>query len=163
MTHRTSFLAAIVLAATTALPSFAADDGITIVEPYARASSPSAKSGAIFMMIHNDGAMPDRLIGAKSPAAQRVELHTHKENADGVMQMLEVEEGFAIPAGDNVMLARGGHHVMLMGLTQSLNNGDQVPLTLMFEKAGEVTLEVPVDLDRKPAAGSHGGHGAHNH
>jgi len=65
--------------------------------------------------------------------------------------MLHVEEGFAVPAGETLMLARGGKHVMLMGLTAPLENGATVPLTLTFEKAGDITIDVVVDRDRKPA------------
>lgn len=72
--------------------------------------------------------------------------------------MVEVEEGFEIPAGGSRMLQRGGDHVMFMGLAGAWNDGDTIPLTLVFEQAGEIALEVPVDLTRTDAA-AHGGHG----
>jgi len=72
---------------------------------------------------------------------------------DGVMKMMHVEEGFAVAAGETHMLQRGGDHVMLMGLNQELKQGDTITLTLSFEKAGDMVVEVPVDLARKPAAG----------
>ena len=142
-----------------ALPALA--EGITIHEPYARVSTMMSKSGAAFMVIENTGATEDRLIAASSDVAEKVELHTHKEDAQGVMQMLEVPEGFAIPAGGSHALARGGDHVMFLGLTRSLKDGDLVTLSLTFEKAGVVTLDVPVDMTRKDAPMGHK-HGASN-
>jgi len=124
--------------------------GITVSDPYARAASPSAKSGAAFMAITNAGDAPDRLVAAASDIAQRVELHTHVEDGDGVMRMVHVEEGFEIAPGETVMLARGGKHVMFMGLTRAMAQGDSVEVTLTFENAGDVVIEVPVDLERKP-------------
>lgn len=133
-------------------------EGIVVEDAYARASTPTAKSGAAFMVLMNTSDQDDRLIGAKSDVAARVELHTHREIADGVMKMMEVEEGFAIPAGGTHMLARGGDHVMFMGLNEPFADGDTVAVTLVFEHAGEVAVEIPVDLNRKPTHG--GGHGA---
>ena len=118
-------------------------------------------SGAAFMQIMNHTGADDRLVDARSEVAERVELHTHLSDANGVMKMVHVEEGFAIPAGESHMLKRGGDHVMFLGLKESLHHGDVVSLTLVFEKAGEVSVEVPVDLERKP---NHGGmkHGKHS-
>ena len=132
-------------------PLFAGD--IMIDDAYARASRPGAPTGAMFMTIMNHGAEDDTLVAAASPVAKLVELHTHIEE-DGVMKMRPVEEGFEIPAGGMHMLQRGGDHVMLMGVTETLENGDMLPLVLTFEKAGEVTLEVMVDNDRDQ--GKHG-------
>ena len=122
--------------------AFAGD--ITIDDAYARSSGKNAKAGAAFMTITNSGE-DDRLIGVTSDVAARVELHTHKENADGVMQMLHVEEGFDLPAGAEHHLKRGGDHVMFMGLNQPFEHGATVPVTLIFEKAGEMTLEIADD------------------
>ncbi|MEC8629985.1 MAG: copper chaperone PCu(A)C [Pseudomonadota bacterium] len=133
-------------------------EGIVVEDAYARASTPTAKSGAAFMVLMNSSDQDDRLVAAKSDVAARVELHTHREIADGVMKMMEVEEGFAIPAGGTHMLARGGDHVMFMGLNEPFADGDTVAVTLVFEHAGEVAVEIPVDLNRKPEHG--GGHGA---
>lgn len=144
-------LSAALIALTFATPVLAAD--ITIEDAYARASNP--KAGAAFMVIHNSGPDADRLIGVTSDAATRVELHTHKEIADGVMQMTQLEGGIVIPADGAHALARGGDHVMLMGLTQPLEQGGSVPLVLTFETAGEIAVEIPVDQDRMPMAHDH--------
>ena len=154
------------LAATAAMAL--ADSGqIAIHDAYARASTPMSRSGAVFMVIDNHGAAPDRLIAARSSAADISELHTHLSDPNGVMRMVKVEDGFEIPAGGSHALARGGDHVMLMGLTAPLTEGGSLSLTLTFEQAGEITVEVPVDLNRSDAAPmqGHGGmdHGAMGH
>ncbi|MEM8740030.1 MAG: copper chaperone PCu(A)C [Pseudomonadota bacterium] len=141
---------ALCLSTLTALPALAQD--LVISDAYARSSSPVAKSGAAFMVIENTGTTADRLIAAKTDAAVRAELHTHKDAGNGVMQMLAVEDGFEIPAGGKHRLARGGDHVMLMGLTAPMAQDDLISMTLVFENAGEIVLEIPVDLERKPAA-----------
>lgn len=141
-----------------AVPAFA-HDGVMIADPYARSMGGVGASGAVFFTIMNHSAEDDRLIDARSDAAQKVELHTHKDDGNGVMQMLHVPEGFVIPAGGEHALARGGDHVMLMGLTEALADGDMVSVTLVFEKAGEVVIEAPVDNARKgPMAMDHSGH-----
>lgn len=150
-----STLCAVAATAAMTLPVFAGD--ITIDDPYARVSTMMSKSGAAFMVIHNAADADDRLVGARSDVAAKVELHTHKENAEGVMQMLRVEDGFAIPAGGSHALARGGDHVMFLGLNRPLKHGDVVDVTLTFEQAGDMTVAIPVDLERKPM------HGGMNH
>ena len=151
-------LAAAVSLSFAALPALAGDT-IVIEEAYARAASPMAKAGAAFMLIMNPTDTEDRLIAAATDAAARVELHTHIEDADGVMRMIEVEDGFAVPAGGMTELKRGGLHVMMMGLTRSLEHGDSIDLTLTFEQAGDMTITVPIDNERMDM----GGHGAHSH
>ena len=157
MSFKTKLIVAFA-AATFATTAFA-EGAITIDDAYARSSGKHAKAGAAFMMIENAGAEDDRLIGAQSDAAARVELHTHLIDENGVAKMVHVEEGFVIPAGESYMLKRGGAHVMFMGLTVPFEQGASVPVTLVFEKAGEVEVEIPVDLER---ADTHG-HGSHSH
>ncbi|QDC09062.1 copper chaperone PCu(A)C [Oceanicola sp. D3] len=146
-------LKALTLAALMAASPAVAD--IKVMDAYARSASPTAKSGAAFMEIMNTGEADDRLIAAASDAAARVELHTHKDMGEGVMRMMEVEEGFALPAGGAHALARGGDHVMLMGLTAPLEQGSTISVTLTFEQAGEMVVEIPVDNERKPEAMDH--------
>ncbi len=155
------FMPAILLATLMAGTSMADDmSGVHVMDPYARASSPSAKAGAAFMTIMNPTETNDRLIAVSSDIAARVELHTHVDAGNGVMQMRHDEDGFDIPAGGSHVLQRGGDHVMFMGLNRALNDGDLVEVTLTFEQAGDITVEIPVDLNRKPKAGH--GH-AHDH
>ena len=140
-------------AALFALPAFA-DSKIMVNDAYARASGMMATAGAAFMQIENHGDEDDQLIDARSDIAKKVELHTHKIDDQGVAKMLHVPEGFTIPAGGMHALARGGDHVMFMGLNDKMEDGKMVTVTLVFEKAGEVTIEVPVDLQRKPMNGA---------
>jgi copper(I)-binding protein len=153
--------AVLILASITAIPAFA-EPILTIEDAYARTASDSAKSGAGFMVIRNSGDTEDRLIAARADVAQRVELHTHMQNADGLMMMVEVEDGFPIPAGGAAMLRRGGNHVMLMGLNGPLKQGDTFPLTLVFETSGERTLDIIVDRERMPQHGQIGHGMGHN-
>jgi len=121
---------------------------IGIEGAYARAAGPSARAGAVFMTIRNDGEAEDRLVSVVSDASVRVELHTHVDQGDGVMRMREVGEGFIVPAGGSHSLVRGGDHLMFMGLTAPWRHGDLIPVTLVFERAGEMALEIEVDLER---------------
>ncbi|MFC2966514.1 copper chaperone PCu(A)C [Acidimangrovimonas pyrenivorans] len=134
-----------------ALPALAGD--ITIKDAYARASTPVSKSGAAFMVIENAADQPDQLIAARSDIAAKLELHTHKQDANGVMHMMEVPGGFPIPAHGSHVLARGGDHIMLLGLHKGLTQGETFKITLTFRNAGDVTVEVPVDLKRMPKMG----------
>lgn len=153
MTRFQTLLAA-ATAALLGLPAFA-QDGIQITQAYARSLGGVGSSGAIFFEIENTSDKDDRLIDVTSDVAQKVQLHTHKAGADGVMQMLHVPEGFPVAAMAKHALARGGDHVMLMGLTRDLNDGDLISLTLTFESAGQMVIEVPVDNTRKPGQMSH--------
>lgn len=134
-------LAALVCAL--AFPAFA-HDGVHVEGAYAR-FMPGGQTGAAFMLIQNHATVDERLIGVSSDVAEKVELHSHKMNADGTMQMLHLEEGIVIPAGQSHELARGGDHVMFMGLKREVKEGDTVTVTLTFEHAGEVKVDIPVD------------------
>lgn len=120
----------------------------------ARASIGVAPNSAAYMTIKTMGAA-DRLIRAASPAAETVELHTTVMQ-DGVMKMMTVD-GIEVAPDAPAELAPGGLHVMLIGLVAPLKEGTTIPVTLVFEKAGEITLDVPVSKDVK------GGHGGHTH
>lgn len=150
------------------LSALAQQENLHIEGPYARVSTESAKSGAIFLEIMNHGAA-DRLIGASADVAEKAELHTHVEDANGVMQMMQIEGGVDIPAHGGHSFDRGGDHIMLLGLNRGLKQGDTIQLTLRFAEAGDVVVQLPVDNERK-AEGGHEGHamegmaeGAHQH
>lgn len=121
---------------------------VKIDDAYARSSNPMA--GAAFMVIHNLGDTDDRLIGVRSDAAARTELHTHIQSDNGVMQMIHIEEGLGLPAGGDLLLQRGSDHVMFMGLTAPFEDGATIPITLIFETAGEIEVDVIVDQTRMP-------------
>lgn len=151
-------VSAALLAVTLSTTAFAGDMAFKVTDSYARSASPNAKTGAAFITLMNMSDEDDRLIGVASPAAKRVELHTHLEN-DGVMRMIHVEEGFSVAAGEMIEMQRGGKHVMMMGLNGSFAQGAMVPVTLTFEKAGDMEVMVPIDLERKPKEG----HGMKKH
>lgn len=154
-----------VLAAFLSLPGLALAD-IIVTDPYARTSRPNAPTGAAFMLIENTSETADRLVSARSDIARRVEIHSHIDQGDGIMKMVELEDGITIEAGATHALQRGGDHVMLMGLVEPLEQDAMVEITLTFEQAGDVVLRVPVDNERKPKHGhmnhGHSDHGATN-
>ncbi len=158
MSKSTLFAVASAALLTLSMPLLA--EGIMVKDPYVRSSTPSAPTGAAFMVLMNHSDADDRLIAATSDVAKRVELHTHKEDANGVMRMGEIEGGIVVPAGGAHMLKRGGDHVMFMGLTAPLEQGGEITVTLTFEKAGDIDVTIPVDHERKPSHGSmdHSGH-----
>ncbi|MCZ0960355.1 copper chaperone PCu(A)C [Paracoccus benzoatiresistens] len=136
-----------------------AQDGLEIRDAYVRSANP--KTAAAFMVVENHGGTDCRLTGVSSDAAERVELHTHAEQ-DGMMKMQKIEGGIAIPAGGEHALARGGDHVMLMGLTKPLADGDGMMLTLDFGDCGTQQVQAALDNDRtEEAAEGHGGDGDH--
>ena len=131
---------------------------VAVENAWARASI--SKTGAAYVTLVNRGAGDDRLVAARSDVAARVELHTH-EMEGNIMRMRPVE-AIPVPAGQTVMLKPGGHHVMMIGLKGKLEEGGAFPLTLVFDKAGEITVEVPVRKmgamgPGEPHGGGHGG------
>ena len=122
--------------------SFAVQAQIQIEKPWSRATAPGAKVGGGYMLIRNRGAAADKLVSASSPAAGKVELHVHV-NEGGVMRMREVP-GYDVPAKGGFELKPGGAHLMFMDLKAPFKEGDKVPVTLKFEKAGEVKAEFQV-------------------
>ncbi len=128
---------------------------LVIGHPMAFETPAHAMAGGGFLTVTNTGTAPDRLVGARSAAA-RTEIHRSVEE-NGVMKMLPMEEGIEIPAGGTVTLAPGGLHVMFMGLSAPLTAGAKFPVTLVFEKAGEIEVEFAIEA-RGDAAAGHGGH-----
>lgn len=134
--------AAVLLMGSAAWAGEAAKGDIAVQGAFARATPGAAKNGGAFMTITNKGKDADRLVAASSGVAKIAELHTHIKDGD-VMKMRPVGQ-IDVPAGQTVTLQPGGLHVMLMELGQPLKEGGTFPLTLKFEKAGEV--EVTVDV-----------------
>ena len=122
---------------------------IHIGHPWARATPPQAKVAGAYLSIDNNGQSPDRLLGGSTPAARVVEIHS-SEITDGVMRMRQVTDGLAIPAGESVALAPGGYHLMLVDPVEPLQAGDRIPLTLEFETAGSVAVELAVEAMGAP-------------
>ncbi len=118
-----------------------AADTITVHAPYALATAPSQKSGAVFMAVGNTGP-DDRITGASAEIAERTELHTNLMHSD--MMMMRAAEGFNLPKGGQAVLEPAGQHIMLMGLKKPLKAGTHFPLTLSFAHHAPVTVEIAV-------------------
>lgn len=135
---------------------------LKIDHPMAFETAETARVGAGYMAITNGGEAADRLVEVRAEIP-RIELHDIVDN-DGVVKMVEQEEGIEIPAGETVTLKPGGLHVMFMGLDQALEAGTELPATLVFEQAGEV--EVVFKIEQRDGAmkgHEHGDHSDHNH
>ena len=114
---------------------------LIIENAFVRATPKGAKVGAGYATIRSIGPA-DRLVAFRSVASARPEIHTHI-NDGGVMRMRQVE-AIDVPAGGEVALKPGGLHMMFMGLTAPLIEGETVEVILVFENAGEVSMTLPV-------------------
>ncbi len=154
-----SFILAAIVAAISTLSAAAA--GLMAMEPFAYETAPSAKAGGAYISIMSHGG-GDRLLDAKSPVAKRVEIHTHIKDGD-VMRMRRVDGPIPVTADAPIKMAPGGVHIMLMGLNHALDAGTTIPVTLVFETAGELTVDVPV-IKRGAQTGpsGHSGHSVHS-
>ncbi|WP_269532446.1 copper chaperone PCu(A)C [Chitinimonas sp. BJYL2] len=154
----TRLIAALLFAATLA-PALAHEfkaGSLTIHHPWARATPPGAPVAGAFLKINNTG-VADALIGVEAPTlAGMAELHTMSHEG-GVMKMRQLDR-IAIPAKGSATLKPGSDHIMLMGLKQPLKEGDKLPLTLKFEKAGSVKVEIKVESMTVDPASLHAGH-----
>jgi len=116
---------------------------LVISQAWTRATPGGAKTGGGYLTIENKGNAPDKLIGASADAAGKIEVHEMSMN-NGVMRMRPVEGGLTIDPGKTVKLAPSGLHLMMMDLKTPLKQGDKLPLTLQFEKAGKVAVTLDV-------------------
>jgi copper(I)-binding protein len=139
-----------------ALAQGTGNTSITVEQPWSRATPMGAKTGAVYMTLNNKSGTPDRLTGASSDVADKLQIHEMKVE-NGVMQMREIPGGLPIPAGGSVVLKPGSYHVMLIGLKKPLTAGAKFPLTLTFEKAGNISVTVPVQAMGGMQDGKSGG------
>jgi copper(I)-binding protein len=116
---------------------------LTITQAWSRATPKGAKIGSGYLTIENKGSAPDRLVGISADIAGKVEVHEMAMN-NGVMTMRPLDKGLTIDPGKTVKLAPGGYHLMMSDLKSPLKQGDKVPVTLEFEKAGKVQLSLDV-------------------
>jgi periplasmic copper chaperone A len=117
---------------------------LTISQGWARATPRGAKVGGGYLTIQNDGGAPDRLVSASTDVAGKVEIH-EMTMSNGVMKMRPLEKGLTVEPGKTVKLAPSGYHLMLMDLKSPLKQGEKVPVTLDFEKAGKVSVSLDVE------------------
>jgi copper(I)-binding protein len=135
-----------VVACLFAVPARAEDvkaGDLVITQAWTRATPGGAKIGGGYLTIENKGSAPDRLIGGAADVAGKVEVHEMTMN-DGVMTMRPLDKGLTIEPGRTAKLAPGGLHLMMFDLKSPLKQGDKVPVTLEFEKAGKVTVTLDV-------------------
>lgn len=133
---------------------------IKIDHPWARPTVTTRQPAAVFFHLDNRGQADDRLLAAKVPAevAGSAEIHTTL-NDEGVMRMRPLADGITVPAGEEVPVAPGGHHVMLFDLAEPLSEGMRFPVVLTFEQAGDVEVEVIVEVPEEGEPVDHSAHG----
>jgi len=137
-------LAALLLPATFANAHEYTVGDLHIAHPWSQELPPNAPNVAAYFIVHNNGKSADRLLGVDSPITDNAELHEHVHKA-GLMKMPQVQ-GVDIPAAADLVFAPGAYHVMLMQPKDRslLSDGKRFPLTLHFQKAGNITVEVAV-------------------
>ena len=116
---------------------------LVITQAWSRATPGGAKVGGGYLTIENKGSVPDRLIGGSAAVADKIQVHEMATN-NGVMTMRPLDKGLVIEPGKTVKLAPGGYHLMLLDLKSPLKQGDKLPVTLEFERAGKVSLSLDV-------------------
>tara|TARA_Y100000588_G_C14057524_1_gene839918 strand:+ start:368 stop:844 length:477 start_codon:yes stop_codon:yes gene_type:complete len=115
---------------------------VGVATPWARATIGAGKNAVVFLIMHNRGSSPARLVGASTPIAKRASLHTHQMDK-GIMKMRPID-AIEIAPGEASALEPGGLHIMLIGLEYPLKEGSSFPLTLTFEGVGSATIKVDV-------------------
>jgi periplasmic copper chaperone A len=146
-----------------AAPAYAGDakaGDLVITQAWSRATPSGAKIAGGYLTVENKGGVPDRLVGGSGDIAGKVEVHEMAMN-NGVMTMRPLDKGLAIEPGKTVKLAPGGYHLMLMDLKGPLKQGDKVPFTLQFEKAGKVAVSFDVQGVGAQAPGGSSDSGGH--
>jgi hypothetical protein len=142
---RFRFIILAAIASLTALPALAQEfkgGDITIDKAWSRATPKGAAVGVGYLVIHNHGAAPDKLIGG---VADFGNVSVHEMSKDnGVMRMRELTSGLEIPANGEVALTPGGYHIMFTGLKQPLKKGESVKASLTFEHAGTIAVDFAV-------------------
>lgn len=116
---------------------------LSIQHPWSRETATGQAVGGGFMVVTNASAKPDKLVGATTPLAREVQLHTMSMEG-GVMRMRQVEGGIAVPAKGKLEMKPGGYHLMFMGLKRPLKKGERFPVTLRFQTAGTLKVQFAV-------------------
>lgn len=129
---------------------------IQVDHPWSMPLPPVSANGAAYITIENKGTEVDRMVGASSPIADVVEVHEHVHE-NGLMKMQQVEGGLELGSGEKVSFAPGGLHLMLIGLRAPLVEGQEFPLKLQFEHAGELEVVVQIGNSGDGEMG-HSGH-----
>ena len=141
MNSLTRGFACVLLACSLLTPPLHAEDAasgnLLITKPWSRATPNGARVAGGYLTIENRGSAPDRLLSASTEFAKKLEIH-EMAIKDGVMTMRPVDDGVTVEPGQAVKFAPGGYHLMFVELNAPLQQGEQVPVTLKFERAGEI-------------------------
>ena len=141
-----SIAGAVLLALILGAPASAEDvkaGDLVISQAWSRATPGGAKVAGGFLTIENKGTAPDKLISVSAEIAGKAEVHEMTMD-NGVMKMRALDKGLVIEPGKTVKLAPGGYHLMLQELKGQFKEGEKVPVTLEFEKAGKVAVSLDV-------------------
>ncbi len=139
-------------------PVASAHVGLMAHEPWSRPLAPGATVAAGYMHLMNHSTQPETLVAARAEGVGRVELHDMAE-VDGVMQMRPIEDGVPLAVDGMATFQPGGKHLMFIDVTRSWNEGDTVPVTLVFESGNEVVVDVAVTASKgEDDAGEHAHH-----
>lgn len=148
MNRFTALTAGLLIACTTLIttPVLAHDysqGDVRVDHPWSRPTPPGTTMGVGYMSISNTGGSDIVLVGARTPRADRVSIH-RSSIRDGVMRMAPVKGGLAIPAGTTVEMKPHSYHLMLENLGSPLREDETVPLTLSFEGAEDMEVDLNV-------------------
>jgi copper(I)-binding protein len=117
---------------------------LAIGHPWARETAAGQTAGGGFLTITNKGKTADRLTGGTTAAAAQVQIHTMSMDG-GIMRMRPLKDGLAIPAGGTATLKPGSFHIMFVGLKRPFKQGEMIPVTLTFARAGKVDVQFKVE------------------
>jgi copper(I)-binding protein len=126
---------------------------VEVTDAWSRATPPGAKVAAGYLLVRNQAAAADKLVGASSPMAARVETHVTEKQGE-VLRMREVK-GYDVPAKGGFELKPGGAHLMLVDIKRPFKAGEKIPLVLRFQNAGEIKTELEVRALGATGAHSH--------
>lgn len=118
---------------------------VTVSNGWVRPAAEGRTMTAGYFTISNTGVSADTLLSASSPDAKAVEIHESATDENGVSRMRPVEH-VEIAPGETLSFAPGGYHLMIMGLTAPIQDGDTFPVTLTFEKAGAVSVDLRASM-----------------
>jgi copper(I)-binding protein len=117
---------------------------LEILDPWVREPAMGQTVAAGYMTIVNNSDSDLQLVAASTPVA-RTELHETIADGDGVMRMQHRPDGFAIPAGGELVLEPGGNHLMMMDIDRlAMSTAGEVTFMLDFGSAGVLPVVAPI-------------------
>lgn len=136
--------------------------GLSVEQAYVRGLPPTQKNTAAFFVLENDGETALTLRAGSSSAAERLEIHSHRQHNG--MSAMRREDSVTLLAGERLAFAPGGYHLMLINLRAPLRDGEQLSFTLLDSQGEEYRVQASVRsvLKEAPSNGHHHGHGEHH-